>query len=374
MFIFKKTLKIAQIAPIIESVPPKRYGGTERVVHALTEELVKRGHDVTLFASSNSKTSAKLESVTPKSLRESKAQKIYGLSERTLLHLGVAYKRSEEFDIIHDHNGINSLPIAQLSKTPVVSTIHSAITPFNKRLYRDITGPSLVSISKSQIALFPYINTVANIYNGLPMEDYPFSKKVGKYLLYVGRICMDKGTHFAIDAATDLNIPLIIAAKLDDINMPYFKEYIEPRIDNDLIKWIGEVDEKKRNQLMKNALCLLHPITWREPFGLTLIEAMATGCPVVAFDKGSIPEIIINGKTGYVVDDLEEMIEAIKKIPQIDRVECRKHVLKNFNDKVMTERYEDLYYEILYQKERETQEIVNTEKFYQQLFSYYEKP
>lgn len=373
MFIFKKTLKIAQIAPLIESVPPKKYGGTERVVYALTEELVKRGHDVTLFASSNSKTSAKLESVLPKSLRESNPQQMYGLNEWLILHLGAAYKRSEEFDIIHDHNGIYGLPTAQLSKTPVVFTLHGSITPYNKRLYRDITGPSLVSISKSQTAPFPFIKTVANIYNGLPMEDYPFLKKVGKYLLYVGRICMDKGTHFAIDAAIDLNIPLIIAAKLDEVNNPYFKEYIEPRIDNDLIKWIGEVDEKKRNKLMKNALCLLHPITWREPFGLTLIEAMATGCPVVAFNKGSIPEIIINGKTGYVVDDLEEMIEAIKKVPQIDRAECRKHALKNFNQRIMTERYEDLYYEILYKKERDAQEIVNRENVYQQLFSYYEK-
>jgi glycosyltransferase involved in cell wall biosynthesis len=372
MFIFKKTLKIAQIAPLIESVPPKKYGGTERVVHALTEELVERGHDVTLFASSNSKTSAKLESVLPKSLRESNPQKMYGLNEWLLLHLGIAYKSNEEFDIIHDHNGIYSLPVAQLSKTPVVLTMHGSVTPYNKRLYRDITGPSLVSISKSQTAPFPFIKTAANIYNGLPMKDYPFSKRMGRHLLYVGRICLDKGTHFAIDAAVDLNIPLIIAAKLDEINVPYFKEYIEPRIDNDLIKWVGEVDEKKRNQLMKNALCLLHPITWREPFGLTLIEAMATGCPVVAFNKGSIAEIVVNGKTGYVVEDLEAMIEAVKKVPEINRVECRQHALKNFNERVMTERYENLYYEILYQKEKEARETVKRADFYQQ-FNYYEK-
>lgn len=344
----KKTkLKIAQIAPLVERVPPKKYGGTERIVYSLTEQLVKRGHDVTLFATGDSETAAKLVSVYPRALREAKMFDPHGLNEWSLLHIANAYKRQSEFDIIHDHNSIFSLPTAQFAKTPVVITLHGSINLNNRRLYETVTTPYYVSVSKQQTLHVPRLKVSDTIYNGLPMTDYPFNTTHKDYLLFVGRISMEKGLHLAIDAANDLNLPLIIAAKLDDTNIDYFRDYIEPRLYGEQIRWIGEVDQKQRNELMSNAMCFLHPVTWREPFGLTLIEAMACGCPVVAFNKGSIPEIIKDSKTGFVVNDLEEMIEAITKINQIDRSKCRRYALKNFNDKLMADRYEELYNRIL---------------------------
>ncbi len=344
----KKTkLKIAQIAPLVERVPPKKYGGTERVVSSLTEQLVQKGHDVTLFATGDSETAAKLISVYPRALREAKMLDPHGLNEWSLLHIANAYKRQSEFDIIHDHNSIFSLPTAQFAKTPIVITLHGSINLNNRRLYETVTTPYYVSISKQQTLHVPRLKISDTIYNGLPMTEYPFNKTHKGYLLFVGRISMEKGLHLAIDAANDLNLPLIIAAKLDDTNIDYFREYIEPRLYGEQIRWIGEVDQKQRNELMSNAMCFLHPVTWREPFGLTLIEAMACGCPVVAFNKGSIPEIIKDGKTGFVVNGLEEMIEAITKINQLDRSECRRYALKNFNDKLMADRYEELYNRIL---------------------------
>ena len=192
-------------------------------------------------------------------------------------------------------------------------------------------------------------NYAGTVYNGLAMEDYPFSDKDEGYLLFVGRISMEKGVHFAIEVAQYLNLPLTIAAKLESIDMPYFQEYVGPRL-SDQIKWVGEVEEEERNKLMSKALCFLHPITWREPFGLTMIEAMACGCPVVAFNKGSIPEIIKDGETGYVVNDVDEMIEAVKKIKSISRAKTRDYALKNFNSKIMAKGYERVYKEVIVHK------------------------
>ncbi|GIW61480.1 MAG: glycosyl transferase [Patescibacteria group bacterium] len=342
-----KKLKIAMIAPITERVPPKKYGGIERVVHALTEELVRRGHSVTLFATGDSITSAKLEYVYPRALREAKIKELHGFHEWTIYHILSAYMQQQKFDIIHDHNSLWGLLPAQFAKTPTVITLHGPITPNNRRLYEKVTTPYLVAISKSQSQHVPSIKITDTIYNGLPLENHPFGKTHKGYLLFVGRISMEKGTHYAIDVASDLHLPLIIAAKLDEVDREYFKEYIEPRINGEQIRWIGEVDEVERNKLMSGAMALLHPVTWREPFGLTLIEAMACGTPVVAFNKGSIPEIVIDGKTGFVVKDVEEMILAIAKISQIDRRECRKHVLQHFTATKMSDNYEQLYLRIL---------------------------
>jgi len=335
-------MKIAQIAPIVERVPPRTYGGTERVVHALTEELVKRGHEVTLFASGDSISSAKIESVYPRSLREAKLPDIYGSNPWTLLNFGLAYELQDEFDIIHDHTMPLSLPAANIASTPVIGTMHGAFNATNRRLFQTLRSPNIVSISQAQIFSAPNINHIGTVYNGLPMEHYPFSNENEGYLLYVGRISMEKGVHHAIEVAEQMDMPLIVAAKLDPNDQQYFKGYIEPRLSN-RIKWIGEVDEEERNKLMSKAKCFLHPVTWREPFGLTLIEAMATGCPVVAFNRGSIPEIIKTGVTGFVVEDTESMIDAVEGISAIDRAACREHVLSNFSATKMAGNYEELY-------------------------------
>lgn len=345
-------MRIAQIAPVVERVPPKKYGGTERVVYVLTEELVKRGHDVTLFASRDSVTSAHLIATTTKSARELHKGRYYETQVRTLAHVGYAYRMQSEFDIIHDHCGINSLPLAVNAKTPVVMTLHGAFNKKNIHIYKTLNNPfnpHFVSVSRRQQDVLPNLNYAGTVYNGLNMENYPFSKKSSGYLLFVGRINREKGVHNAIAVAKRLKLPLIIAAKLDDINKDYFKKYVRPNLGSE-IKWIGEVNEKERNILMSKALCFLHPVTWEEPFGLTLIESMATGCPVVAFNKGSIPEIVRHKKSGYVVETLDEMIAAVKNIKKISREYCRDYALDNFNASKMTSSYESLYTKILFEQ------------------------
>lgn len=340
-------MRIAQIVNPIESVPPKKYGGIERVVHALVEDLVARGHDVTLFASGDSQTSAELVSVYPKALRLAKLGNVYGTNDYSILNVILAYQMQDQFDVIHDHTGNWGLPAAAVSATPVVHTIHGPITNTNRKVYEAVANKvHLVAISEAQLKPVSQLRVADVIYNGLPMEDYPYSDSHNGYLLFVGRISPEKGVHHAIEVAQYLNMPLIIAAKLETNHEPdveYFKQYVEPRLDGDRVKWIGEVDSNERNELMSHAKCFLHPVSFREPFGLTLIEAMACGCPVVAFGRGSIREVVAQGRTGFVVEDAEEMVEAVNNIDLIDRAECRRHALTNFNDHRMTDGYEQLY-------------------------------
>jgi glycosyltransferase involved in cell wall biosynthesis len=342
-------MKIAQIAPLAERVPPKKYGGTERVIHALTEELVRRGHEVTLFATGDSITSARLISVYPRSMREAKLKDIYGANAWTLHNIGLAYARQDQFDIIHDHNGFLSLPAANLARVPVVMTQHNAFSREEYRMFSALNKPFIVTISDAQRPTGTGLNIVATVYNGLDMKEYPFSAEHEGYLLFVGRISPEKGVHYAIEVAQQLDLPLIIAAKLEPVDRTYFSEYIEPRL-SDQISWIGEVDEAKRNQLMSRAMCFLHPALWKEPFGLTLIEATACGCPVVAFSRGAIPEVIKDGVSGFVVNDLESMLDAVENIAKIDREKCREYAIKAFCAKSMTDGYEAVYARILHQK------------------------
>lgn len=348
-------LRIAQIANIAERVPPPKYGGTERVIYTLTEELVKRGHDVTLFATGDSQTSAKLESVQDKPLREVHFENSYGPNIVSLRHIGRAYQMQDQFDIIHDHNGYISLPTANLAKVPVVMTLHGAISKYEREIFEEHMNPYLVTISNAQREPASDLNYIGNVYHGLNMEHFPFSDTDDGYLLFVGRISEEKGVHIAIDVAQRLDLPLIIAAKLNSIedspkDVAYFRQYVEPKLSSQ-IRWIGEVDEVMRNGLMSKARCLLHTITWREPFGLTLIESMACGAPVVAFGEGSIPEIVRVDETGFVVEDLQEMVEAVQNIEYISRFRCRQYALDNFTPERMTDGYEAIYQKIL-NKER----------------------
>jgi len=339
----EKKLRIAQIAPIAERVPPKKYGGTERVVSLLTEGLVKRGHEVTLFSTGDSISKAKIAGTSDRALREMKIHDIYGCNEFTLMHIGNAYSMQNEFDIIHDHLAPISLPTANMASTPVVCTMHGDFTVYNRNLFKMMTNPRIVTISGSQANKIGGINHAGTIYHGVNVKSFPFSSKRGEYLLYVGRICMDKGTHLAIEVSQYTGIPLVIAAKVDFADRKYFKDFIEPELSNGQIRWIGEVDETERNKLMSKALCLLRPVLWDEPFGLTMIEAMACGCPVVAFNRGSVSEIVEDAKTGYVVSTLDEMIDDVYVINRINRRDCRNHVEKNFNAETMVEAHEQLY-------------------------------
>jgi glycosyltransferase involved in cell wall biosynthesis len=338
-------MRIAQIAPLHESVPPKKYGGTERVVYNLTEELVKRGHDVTLFASANSTTSAKLVSVFHDGLRQE-----FPSDERkrflyTLLHLQTAYSQEKKFDLIHDHNGFYGAPFAQHSRKPVVMTLHGQLPPETKTIFKRFNKPKLVAISHNQQERVPQVKFTSTVYNGLDFNHYPFGRKYGNYLVFVGRICAEKGVHHAIDVAEAAGIPLIIAAKYEPAikaNKEYYLKFIKPRL-NHQIRWIGEVSQEKRNELFANALASLHPATWAEPFGLTLIEAMACGCPVVAFKRGAIPEVVQHGLTGYVVTTVNDMIESLKKIAQISRSDCAEFTRENFSAVQMADGYERVY-------------------------------
>lgn len=340
-------MKIAIVAPLIERVPPKQYGGTERVVGAVTEELVRRGHDVTLFASGDSQSSAKLEAIHPVSFREA-----YGFDTKqwflaTLLALSKVYSQAGKFDIVHDHTGTYGASFAQSVNKPIVTTLHGPLTPRAIEGYRQLTRAYLVTISHSQSRPAPDLNYIANVYNGFDMTGYPFGRRHGEYLLCVGRICPEKGTHNAVEVARKLDLPLIIAAKLEPgRNTEYFEKSVKPYL-SDKIRWIGEVDENKRNKLYAGAMCFLHPIEWEEPFGLTSIEAMACGSPVVAFDRGSSREVIDHGLSGFVVKNVREMADAIKKIHTIDRADCRKHALTNFNEQRMVDGYESVYETVL---------------------------
>lgn len=338
-------MRIAQIAPIIERVPPTKYGGTERVVSLLTDELVARGHDVTLFATADSLTKARLVSITPRALREA------GVSNYTDLLLcngAQAYKRQFDFDIIHDHNGVLGAAFAQCVSTPTVVTLHGALSKSKEAIFRNLQKAHLVSISNSQRNGAPDLRYAATIYNGLNMDHFPISRTHEEYLLFVGRISEEKGVHIAIEAAQKSGRPLIIAAKLDPSpkDQVYFKTYIEPNLSGQ-IRWIGEVTEDERNLLMSKAYCSLHPVTWPEPFGLTLIEAMACGCPVIAFGMGSIPEIILDKKSGFVVSSLDCMLDAISMIPILNREFCRSYALSQFNHVRMVDGYEKLYSKII---------------------------
>jgi glycosyltransferase involved in cell wall biosynthesis len=362
-------MKIAILAPIFERVPAKKYGGTERVVYALTEELVKMGHDVTLFASGDSITSAKLVSVQPKSLRESGMDvgNVYSPSGWLMLHVGLPYAMQDQFDIIHDNNNLISAPVANIAKTPVVMTIHGAlnIDPSHVALYESMSNIGYISISKSQQRPAPHMNWLGTVYNGTLYGEYPFSQDNDGYLLFVGRISRQKGVHHAINVARKLNLPLIIAAKLEDAegNMQYFHEFVEPYL-NDKIRWIGEVDEVERNKLMSKALCFLHPVTWSEPFGLTLSESMACGCPVIAFGLGSIPEIIVDGKTGFVITpgDEDAMAEAVKRVGQLNRQDARAHAFANYSPRHMAQAYLQMYQKAISLKKPTSAAISSTPK------------
>lgn len=377
-------MRIAQIAPIIESVPPARYGGTERVISALTEELVRRGHEVTLFASGDSKTKAKLVSVYPRCLRDSDVENIYGTNIWSLLNVGLAYQEYASFDIIHDHNSQNnpvSLPLANISDTPVVMTLHGPLDGdygFNKNgegyeFFEMYSRPHLVTISNQQKSVAPHLNFAGTVYHGLPMSHYPFSKKHDGYLLFVGRVHLyngieEKGLLNAIKVAKMLNMPMYIAAKIDKSckeDVRYYNEVIKPLL-TDGIQFLGEVDETMRNELMSRAMCVLHAINFAEPFGLTIIESMACGAPVIGFNRGSVPEVIKDGVSGYVVNSLEEMAARVQDINKIDRLATRKYALDRFSVGKMADGYENIYERILDLKK---QRVISSPRYVSKLVS-----
>jgi glycosyltransferase involved in cell wall biosynthesis len=332
-------MKIAQVSPLWESVPPKLYGGTERIVSYLTEELVRLGHDVTLFASGDSLTTAKLRAASPEALRLSN-----GIFNRdapivTLLEqaLGAA---ASEFDIIHSHLEFIGFPLARRCATPILSTMHGRLDlPELVPVFREFSEMSLVSISNAQRGPLPWCNWEATVYHGLPTDLYSFHPRPGKYLAFLGRIAPEKRPDHAIEIAKRLGMPLRIAAKVDAADRNYFEAEIEPLLAHPLVEYLGEITDDEKNDFLGDAYAMLAPYDWPEPFGLVLIESLACGTPVLAYRRGSIPEVIDDGVTGFVGETLNDLVEAVERVGSLNRLHCRQAFESRFTVERMAQDY-----------------------------------
>ena len=334
-------MKIAQVAPLIESVPPRLYGGTERVVAFLTDELVELGHDVTLFATGDSETSATLVPIWPGALRLSGCQD--PLSPHILMLEEVA-RRVTEFDVLHFHVAPFHLPLVRRLPVAHVTTLHGRLDiPELRPLYREFSDVPTVSISDAQRAPLPEADWIGTVHHGLPLDLLRFQPRPGEYLAFLGRISPEKRADRAIAIATACGQPLKIAAKVDPADRQYFEREIKPLLDNPLVDFVGEISEAQKGDFLGRASALLFPIDWPEPFGLVMIEALACGVPVVAFRGGSVSEIIEDGRTGFLVDTLDDAIAATRKVARLDRRGCRMEFERRFSVTRMARDYVKLY-------------------------------
>ncbi|MBD2432821.1 MULTISPECIES: glycosyltransferase family 4 protein [Fischerella] len=342
-------MRIAQISPLWERVPPFRYGGIELIVKLLTDELVRRGHDVTLFASGDSITKAKLYSVHDKALRLDPSVKEPMIYEQ--MSLAEVYENAHHFDIIHSHVGCSVLPYTSFVKTPTVHTMHGVFTPDNEKMYRRYAQQPFISISQAQREPRLGLNYIHTVYNGIDTAVYPFNSEPVQpaYLAFVGRLSPEKGPIEAIKIARATGLPLKMAGKVDVVDQKYYQEQVKPLIDGEQIQYLGEISHQDKVKLLSGATVTLFPITWREPFGLVMIESMATGTPVIGMGLGSVPEVIAHGKTGFVCDCLEQMIEVIPDAMKLDRQTCREYVVSRFSVETMTDQYERAYEMVLAQ-------------------------
>ena len=338
-------MRIAQIAPLVERVPPLLYGGTERVVSALTEELVRRGHEVTLFASGDSVTDARLVPITERALRLD--QSVQDPYAHTMRQLGTIFAHAADFDLIHNHLDYFAWPFARLVHTPVVTTMHGRLDlPDLAAVTRDYREQPLVSISDSQRDPLPWANWAATVYNGIDLTPYPFHDRHGAYFAFIGRIAPEKNLEGAIEIARATGIPLKIAAKVDPVDEDYYQNEIKPRIDGSLIEYVGEIGEHEKGAFLGPAYALLFAVDWPEPFGLAMAEAMACGTPVLGLRRGSVPEVVQDGVTGFVCDSEGALAAAARRIPELDRRACRRHVETRFSAAAMADGYEAVYREL----------------------------
>ena len=335
-------MKIAIVAPLMESVPPRLYGGTERIVSYLTEELIQSGHDVTLFASGDSVTRASLRAVVPQSLRldpECGNPLAYHL-----IMLDEVVHAAQEFDVIHFHIDLLQFPLVRWLATPSVTTLHGRLDlPEHGPLFRRFRDVPLVSISDAQRAPIPWANWIETIPHGLPANLHPFQPRPGGYLAFLGRISPEKRPDRAIAIARRAGVPLRIAAKVDNVDREYFDERVRPLLAEPGVEFIGEIDEAAKSAFLGDALALLFPIDWPEPFGLAMIEAMACGTPVIAFRRGSVPEVIEDGVTGFIVDGVEEAVRAVGRVGELSRLGCRREFERRFTAARMARDYVAIY-------------------------------
>ncbi len=340
-------MRIAMLSPIAWRTPPRRYGPWENVVSLLTEGLVERGFDVTLFATADSQTKAKLVAVCPRGYEEDKTilPKVW-----EALHISELFEHGDEFDLIHNNFDYLPLTYMAMTTTPVLTTIHGFSSPKILPVYKKYNGRAFyVAISNADRS--PELDYIATIYHGININQFTFKPKGGDYLLFFGRIHHDKGTREAIEIAKRVGMKLILAGIIQDES--YFKKYVEPEIDNEKVIFIGSADPEQRDRLLGGAYALLHPINFDEPFGLSVVEAMACGTPVIANRRGSMPEIVVDGETGFLVSDVDSAVAAIAKIPQIDRRRCRRVVEEKFTADRMVEEYIQVYQRIVEMTQRE---------------------
>src|SRR5437773_3265902 len=335
-------MRIAQVAPLIESVPPKHYGGTERIVSYLTEELVRAGHDVTLFASGDSVTNARLIASCERSLRKNESCK--DPVAREVLLVDQVVEHANEFDLIHFHTGYLHFPVCRYLPVPHVTTLHGRLDlPDLVPVFDRFRNEPLISISNAQRQPLPWANWQTTIYHGLPKDLFVFRPNQGDYLAFLGRISPEKRVDRAIEVAKRASMPLKIAAKIDRADRRYFKRDIEPLLAQSHVEWVGEISDQQKNEFLGNAYALLFPIDWPEPFGLVMIEAMACGTPIIAYDRGSVPEVMENGVTGFVVRALDDAVEATRQVRNVSRAGCREVFEQHFTVTRMANDYMNVY-------------------------------
>jgi glycosyltransferase involved in cell wall biosynthesis len=342
-------MKIAQVSPLYESVPPRLYGGTERVVSWLTEDLVRRGHEVTLFASGDSLTNAHLVPVCPQALRLDPAC-CDSLAHHVCL-VEQVLQRKDDFDIVHFHIDYLHFSMSRREDLSQLTTLHGRLDiPDLVPVFREFSEMPVVSISDAQRRPLPWINWQGTVHHGMPEDTFVPRFGSGNYLAFLGRISPEKGADHAIEIAQRAGMPLKIAAKVDRTDKSYFESHVKPLLDHKLVEFVGEISDLEKNEFLGNASALLFPINWSEPFGIVLIEAMACGLPVIAYPRGSVPEIIDDGVSGFLVHNVEEAARAVKNLSRIDRRKCRRVFEDRFSVKRMTQDYLTIYDHIVKQE------------------------
>jgi glycosyltransferase involved in cell wall biosynthesis len=342
-------MRIAQVSPLYESVPPRLYGGTERILHYLTEELVRMGHDVTLFASGDSSTSANLRAPCERALRLDDSCRDPLAMHFVMMEHVAAWE--QDFDVIHFHTDYLHFPIARRLGVPHLTTLHGRLDLRELGpIYDEFNDMPVVSISDAQRTPLPQARWLSTVYHGVPSSLLRFNPDREGYFAFVGRVSPEKRVDRAIEIAKALEVPLKIAAKVDKADREYFEQHIVKLLDHPLVEFIGEIGEAEKSDFMGGARALLFPIDWPEPFGLVMIEAMACGTPVVAFRHGSVPEVLEEGVTGFVVDSMEGAIDAAKRIGELDRSRVRAVFERRFSADRMAKDYLELYAELAARK------------------------
>jgi glycosyltransferase involved in cell wall biosynthesis len=348
-------MRIAQVAPLYESVPPKYYGGTERVVSYLTEELVRQGHDVTLFASGDSETKARLVPVCRRSLRLDKD--CQNQMAHHFVMLERLFERADEFDIVHFHVDYLHFPLSRRELITQVTTLHGRLDiPDLVPLYQEFRDMPVISISNGQREPLPWASWQATVYHGLPADMYRFREKPGDYLAFLGRVSPEKRLDRAIKISRRVGMPLKIAAKVDPVDKDYFESVIAPLLRGGLVEFVGEIGEREKDEFLGNAYALLFPIDWPEPFGLVMIEAMACGTPVIAYRGGAVTEVIDQGHTGFVVEGLDDAVEAVRRVPQLSRKRCREIFEERFTATRMSHDYVHIFERLISRRQEKISE------------------